>query len=166
MKPAEIRPDRARKETCQYVPILDTLKSLLSHNDIFSFAVNNHKSNDTILRDFCDGDLYSANELFANNPTAIQIMLYFDEFTAVNPLGHQIKNYKIGAFYMLLGNLPPKFRSQLYCIQLVALCTSHTIKSNGYHRILEPLINDLHTLENDEIVISKDDKNHTFFLVQ
>lgn len=29
--------------------------------------------------------------LFANDPNAIQIMLFFDKFKAVNPLGHDIK---------------------------------------------------------------------------
>lgn len=56
---------------------------------------------------------------------------------------------------MLLGNLPPKFRSQLYCIQLVALCMSHTIKNNGYKKILEPSIIDLKTLKTEGIYVSK-----------
>lgn len=64
---------------------------------------------------------------------------------------------------MLLGNLPPKFRSQLYCIQLVALCMSHTIKNNGYKKILEPLIIDLKTLETEGIYVSKSDRDHTLF---
>lgn len=49
---------------------------------------------------FCDGEMYQRNALFANDPNEIQIMFFFDEFTAVNPLGHQIKNYKVGDFYM------------------------------------------------------------------
>ncbi|XP_061192283.1 uncharacterized protein LOC133200514 [Saccostrea echinata] len=163
VKPMEIRPDRASNDTYQYVPILETLKSLLAHDDIFSYVINNHKSTDTILRDFCDGDIYAENQFFADNPSAIQVMFYFDEFTAVNPLGHQIKNYKICGFYMLLGNLPPKFRSQLYCIQLVVLCMSHTLRNNGYSCILEPLINDLHVLENEGIVISKGNQNYTLY---
>lgn len=64
---------------------------------------------------------------------------------------------------MLLGNLPPKFRSQLYCIQLVALCMSHTIKNNGYKKILEPSIIDLKTLKTEGIYVSKSDGDHTLF---
>lgn len=59
---------------------------------------------------------------------------------------------------MLLGNLPPK-----YCIQLVALCMSHTIKNNGYKKILEPSIIDLKTLETEGIYVSKSDGDHTLF---
>lgn len=107
--------------------------------------------------------MYLRNRLFHNNPSALQIMLFFDEFTAVNPLGHQLKNYKIGGFYMLLGNLPPKYRSQLYCIQLVALCMSSTIKKNGYAKIIEPLINDIQTLETEGIIVSKGNVHHRLF---
>lgn len=82
----------------------------MSHDDIFAHAINNHKSNDGTLRDFFDGEVYERNTLFSDNATALQIMLFFDEFTAVNSLGHQVKNYKIGGFYMLLENLPPKYR--------------------------------------------------------
>lgn len=35
--------------------------------------------------------MYQRNALFANDPNAIQIMLCFDKFKAVNPLGHDIK---------------------------------------------------------------------------
>lgn len=160
VKPIEYRPERNQNDTYQYVPILETIKNLLDHDDIFAYVLNNHKSTDGILRDFCDGDIYSANPLFRENPNAIQIMLFFDEFTAANPLGHQVKNYKIAGFYMLLGNLPPKFRSQLHCIQLVALCQSSLLKRNGFSKILEPLINDLKLLENDGIVVSKDQIDH------
>lgn len=41
----------------QYVPIIQTLKQLLQHDDVFSFIMNNHQSNN-ILRDYCDGEYY------------------------------------------------------------------------------------------------------------
>ncbi|XP_071153109.1 uncharacterized protein [Mytilus edulis] len=163
VKPIEYKPDRNHIETYQYVPIIDTLQNLLSHDDVFAYVMNNHKSTDGILRDFCDGNIYSTNQFFIDNPDALQIMLFFDEFTAVNPLGHQVKNYKIAGFYMLLGNLPPKFRSQLHCIQLVALCHSTTLKHNGFEKILDPLINDLQSLETNGITVSKHNVDHHFY---
>lgn len=39
---------------------------------------------------------------FGADTQALQIMLYFDEFTASNPIGNKVKKIKIGAFYMLL----------------------------------------------------------------
>lgn len=163
VKPIEYKPNRNQSDTYQYVPIIDTIQNLLSHDDVFSYVVNNHKSTDGILRDFCDGDFYSKNPFFNDNPNALQIMLFFDEFTAVNPLGHQVKNYKIAGFYMLLGNLPPKFRSQLHCIQLVALCHATTLKQNGFEKILEPLISDLQVLETDGMTVSKNNVDHHLY---
>ena len=81
IKPIEYKSDPRKNET----PTIGTLQNVLSHDDIF----NNHKSNDGILRDLSDGDVFERNTLFCNDPTALQIMLFFDELTAVNPLGHQ-----------------------------------------------------------------------------
>lgn len=147
----------------QYIPIFKTLQNLLNHNDVFSYVINSHQSEDNILRDICDGLLFRNNELFGSDPTALQIMLYFDEFTASNPIGNKVKNFKIGAFYMLLGNLPPKYRSQLYTIQLVTLCMSSAIKIHGFHAVLEPLIYDLKLLETEGITILKDSGEYKFY---
>lgn len=70
IKPIEYKTNPRKSETYQYVPILETLQNLLSHDDIFAHVINNHKSNDGILRDFCDGEVYERNALFSNNPTA------------------------------------------------------------------------------------------------
>lgn len=76
VKPIEYKPDRNKKDTYQYVPILETLKKLLSHDDIFSYVINNHKSVDGKLLDFCDGEMYERNGLFQNYQSALQIMFF------------------------------------------------------------------------------------------
>ncbi len=83
--------------------------------------VNGHKSKDTILRDLCDGSVIANNHLFSTDPTALQLILYYDEFTVVNPLGSKVKKYKVEAFYMTIRNLPPKYRTQLKHINLIFL---------------------------------------------
>ncbi len=93
---------------CQYVPILETLKDLLQYEVVYKEVVNGHKCKNTILRDLYDGSVIENNPLFSADPTALQLMLYYDEFTLVNPLGSKVRKYKVGAFYMTLGNLPPK----------------------------------------------------------
>ncbi|CAC5371105.1 unnamed protein product [Mytilus coruscus] len=143
----------------QYIPILETIQQLLKHDDVFSFVINGHCSTDGILRDFCDGEFYSKNELFSADSKSLEIMLYYD----VNPIGNKVKNFKIGAFYMMLGNIPPKHRSQLYSIQLVTLCMSSVIKTEGFKSILQPLIQDLKKLETEGIDIVKEDDVHKFY---
>lgn len=49
---------------CQYVPILETLKDLLQYEDIFNEVVKGHKSQDTVLRNLCDGSVIANNQLF------------------------------------------------------------------------------------------------------
>jgi len=39
-----------------------------------------------VMRDFCDGTLYQNIALFAEDKSALQLCLYFDEGKVVNPL--------------------------------------------------------------------------------
>lgn len=64
-----------------------------------------------------------------------------------NPLGSKRGAHKIGALYFVLRNLPPKFNSALMNIHLVALFHTEDLKKYGFDPILEPLINDIKTLE-------------------
>ncbi|CAG2253594.1 unnamed protein product [Mytilus edulis] len=118
----------AKTASMQYIPIIKTIEKLLNHEDVLSYVMNNHKSNDGVLRDICD---------------------------VTNPIGHAVKKYKIGAFYMLLANLPPKYRSQLHVIQLVAMVEAIHLKTFGFKKVLQPLIQDLKVLENNGIIIHK-----------
>lgn len=49
VKPVEFKPDWTRNDTYQYVPIFETLQKLLSHDDVFSYIMNKHKSTDGIM---------------------------------------------------------------------------------------------------------------------
>ena len=53
----------------------------------------------------------------------------------------------IGAFYFVLGNLRPQYRSVINMIQLVALCKTPLISTYGMNRILQPFMRDLRSLE-------------------
>ena len=50
-------------------------------------------------------------------------------------------------FYYLLGNIRPRYRSQLKAIQLVAVVNTSIIDSNGIDAILAPLVDDIKKLE-------------------
>jgi len=53
----------------------------------------------------------------------------------------------LGVVYYTLGNLSPKYRSQLDAIQLLAIATSPVINKYGIDAILEPFLDDLQFLE-------------------
>ena len=50
-------------------------------------------------------------------------------------------------FYYLLGNVRPKFHSQLKVIQLVAVVKASVIESNGIDAIVKPVAEDIKKLE-------------------
>ncbi|KAG1714475.1 hypothetical protein GQR58_001470 [Nymphon striatum] len=127
-----------------------------THNAVDSeYKLN--KSHDGALRDYGDGDFYKDNPLFNTECKALQILLYLYEFTASNPIGHNVKNFKLGGFYMLLGNVPPKYRSQQYVIQLFILCMSSIIKQIGFE--VELLMHDLKTLKTEGLLITRSGDN-------
>ena len=142
------RDSNGRKETYQYVPIIDTLRALLCHQDVLAEVMNGHKSVevDGIMRDYCDGSIYKENNFFSENPNGLQIQLYCDDYQAANPLGNRVKRCKITGIYFVLGNLRPKHRSKLHVIQLAILCKASLVKKYGFAEILQPLIHDLKTL--------------------
>jgi len=53
----------------------------------------------------------------------------------------------IGVFYYTLGNISPIYRSQLKCIQLLAIAKRPVIKEYGSNIILERFMIDLALLE-------------------
>lgn len=53
----------------------------------------------------------------------------------------------VGIFYYMLGNIDPKYRSNLHVIQLLCVVTTPLLKKYGINQILEPLMTDIKELE-------------------
>lgn len=149
-------------EYMQYIPLIGTLTKLLQNDEVFSAVMNPHQSKDGKLRDFCDGAYCRKHPLFSSDEHALQIVLYYDDFGAINPLGHRAKKYKICAFYFTVANIAPRDRSRLHIIQLAALCFSSSVKRCGFDEILKPLVNDFVTLSESGITVDRTDGQFTF----
>ena len=80
---------------------------------------------------FCDGSYFKSNPLFSEQPTSLQVQLYYDDFETANPLGSKRGAHKVGALYFVLRNLPPKLNSALINIHLVALFHAEDVKKYG-----------------------------------
>jgi len=87
---------RIVKETFQYIPILKTLQGLLNQPDILAEVRKPHNSTDGLLRDFCDGEDFKRHLLFGQDPQALILHCYYDDFQVTNPLGSKTKKHKIG----------------------------------------------------------------------
>lgn len=155
--------ENGRTETFQYVPVLEMLRSLLLHDDIFTQVVSSpQKVVASEITSFRDGAYYQQNDLFNSNETSLQIILYNDDFEVSNPIGTFTKKQKINAMYFTIGNIHPKYRSKLHVIQLVWLCKSLLIQKYGLFKISELLIEHLQTLEEQGIKICKEGKEFLF----
>ena len=117
---------------------------------------------DGIMMDFCDGQLFQSNPLFNADPSALQIIAYFDELELCNPLGAYVKTHKLGVVTFSLGNLHPRYRSTLRTITLVALATVPVIEKYGIDEILRPFVNDLNTLSTTGINVDVGGVCYTF----
>ena len=151
-----------KAQTMQYVSILETLKSLLMHEDIIAEIFNERQATDGNLRDYCDGKFFRKNPLFQFDKKCLQVQLYCDEFTLTNPYRDRGKNYKLFAVYFQLGNLRPKYRSTLDNINLVLLCKSVYLKQYGYEVVMRPCIRDIQILESTGIDIQIDGTHYKF----
>ena len=151
------------QHTMQYIPILKTLKAMLNHEDVLAHVLQNRALGNGKYQDFCDGEVYRNNTLFATNPNALIIELYYDDFTVTNQIGVRAKKHKISAFYFLLGNLPPKHRSKLDLIQLLCLCNHTLVKQYGLSAVLQPVLTDLQHLERNGLIITFEGRQYHFY---
>ncbi|KYN14640.1 hypothetical protein ALC57_13147 [Trachymyrmex cornetzi] len=96
---------------CQYVSIIDSLKLVLSNEDVRQAILSERKSNDdNLLTSFLDGQHATIHPFHKH---ALRIQLFYDELEIVNPLGSKTGIHKLGTFYYTIQNLPPHINSEL-----------------------------------------------------
>ena len=142
-----------KRDSFQYVPLLDSLSVLLKDESVLECIDNPHKRSDEWLEDYCDGELVSLHPFFSDLGS-IQIVAYYDELEVCNPLGTHTKKHKLGIVLFTLGNIPPKFRSTLRAINLAVCATRPVIEKHGINAILQPFIRDINTLSSTGITVT------------
>ena len=177
VKPTDIflghRADTARKngqmtqvlmsDTCQYIPIIDTIRFLFSSEKMQSLYMESNKSIDGQMRDYSDGAQFATHPLYSRYPDALQIQLYFDDVETTNPLGSKTKIHKMGAVYFSLRNLPAEYNSSLANIHLCLLFNSIDKETYGFTKILQPLLDDIKYLESHGIAVDIKGQTHLLY---
>jgi len=115
------------------VPFVNSIKALLCMPDVWR---NPQTSHNQVMRDVCDGYVWHENDLFRQNPSALQIFLNTDDIEIVNPVGTHVKKHKLTMFYYTIGNIPPQFRSKLTTIQLLAVAKTKAVRQFGVEILL------------------------------
>lgn len=148
------------QSTCQYVSILDTLKSLFKQGDFRSLYFNGDPSSNHICvagkyEYFCCGELYKKKEFFTQNPNAVLINIAIDDFQPLNPLQSKAATHKLCAVYFTIRNLPHKYCSRLNNIFLVCICYADDLstKETDINDIWKLIVEELRILEKDGIDI-------------
>lgn len=129
------------------VPFLSSLSALLKMPEVVNDVLHRQQYNDELLRDIFDGS-YCKNDPVLSDPSSLKILAYTDEFTAVNPIGTHTKTHKYVAFYYILCNIRPEFRSRLAAIQLLGLARSVDIKNCtcALERLLTDFVSSINAL--------------------
>ena len=149
-----------------HIPLEKTLTSLLKRRDIREAMLVSDVTctapDSALLSDMSDGSVYKCHPVFSQNHNALQIVAYYDEIELCNPLGSHTKLHKLGCLFFTLGNIPPKFRSQLKCIFLVSIAASPIIRKHGIDEILNPFVRDLRDLAANKLHVFIDGKVREF----
>ena len=136
------------KQSFQYVPLLEQLSELLKHDELKRVCLTERSS-----------DLADAERVFADFKTGenhrhedgLSLIIYYDDFNVVNPVGNKVKQNKLGAFYFAVGNTP--FRSRKRHIFLLALFKTSYLKGQHGPRIISTIVEDLKRLEDTGISV-------------
>lgn len=155
IEPLEYILDAKEGKTFQYVPILPTLLQILKNGDIQEkvFRSAKHCGSTCQYSGFHDGSHFKENTFLSGEELRLSLLLYCDDFEICNPLGTSRKKHKVTAVYWVLGDIPCVLRSTLSSIYLAVLCKADDIKKFGYPQVLEPLLNDLKSFEDDGLFV-------------
>ena len=135
------------KSVSQYVPIDEQLRAVLQCPEAFEDLDFDHSERSGKYRHLCDGSLHR------NARGSLQIILYYDEFTIVNPIGGKASKWSIGAIYYAIANRSNS--SILSNIYLAMLFRSNDVKTRSWKEVLTPLVKDLIKLETEGLVFRR-----------
>lgn len=113
-----------------------------------------HRCRRGVYFDFCCGRVFKSIDFFKQNPFAIQIRLFTDDFETCDPLKSHVGVHKITAFYFQINNMPPNILSKTENIYLVALSDTHDAKNElaDVDNVIETIVADIKMLESKGIV--------------
>lgn len=108
-----------------------------------------HKCIPGTYTDFCCGQKYKANKLFADFPESLQLQLFVDGFEVCDGLKSKAGRHSQIAVYLAIRNMPPELSYNMDNIFLVALCNSTHLKPDevDYNNLWQAIVDDIRQLE-------------------
>ncbi|CAF2847466.1 unnamed protein product [Rotaria sp. Silwood2] len=145
-----------------YIPLKQSLKSMLENEQLLKSIIDNINALSNCAAN--DQDLIVSNRqgrsIISNisrqaNKNVLLLKLYTDGLSITNPLGAERDSHKLTCFYYLLDDMPDIVRSKVNSIGLFCMCyTKHLNDQNNVKILMDVLVNDLNTLQNEGITIA------------
>lgn len=138
---------KLQEDTLIYVSLIDIIKNLL-FNENYKKLLKSEKSNrDDILCSFEDGSLVKNNNLLKiHHSNFLKFLLYFDEMNVTDTASS--RPAKMGMFYLIIGDIHPRHRSNLISINFLMEIESDLLKLFDFNDILAQIFDDLKMFEN------------------
>ena len=115
---------------------------------------NTLKSEEHVLFNFVQGSLWKKQiEEFHEDGIALPLIIYFDDLELGNALGTHVGKNSVGCVYATIPCFPPNFASKLESIVLTDIFYSKDKASYGNEVVLSKLINELHDLRKNGMLI-------------
>lgn len=130
-----------------YVSLKDSINQLLENPDFRNQIQPDHICEEGVYRKFCCGAVYKNNTFFQENPNAIRIQIYYDDFKLTN--SQNPNSIKIGAIYYTIENLPSILNSHINHIHLLSIFYTIDLKNFGvdFNTLLYPIVQEIKELQ-------------------
>lgn len=148
-----------------FVPMRQSLKTFLEIPKVFKTILNyQQKLLDTFnekkscMAHLVHGSLWrKLRSLFPDDQIVFPLIVYFDDFEPLNPIGSHAGSYKIGSVYYSIGTVPSEYSSRLENIFLALLFYSGDRLHFGNKKTFDIIIKELTFLEKVGINITTDE---------
>ena len=97
-------PTTQKEDTIQHVPIHFTLNTVLRHKDVLAHVYAETSPQNGVIKTFRGSLAFKSNTFLNSREPVLEICLYHDDFSIVNPLGSKTHKHKISAYCLVLGN--------------------------------------------------------------
>eukprot|EP00732_Lithocolla_globosa_P005323 Lithocolla_globosa_v1_NODE_5447_length_1238_cov_4.871513.p1 type:complete len:242 gc:universal NODE_5447_length_1238_cov_4.871513:906-181(-) len=137
---------------------------MLNNPDIVTEIDRDRKRDDQKLSDICDGEVFKTHPVvLAHGLGTLQILAYGDEVEICNPIGPKRRKHKITAFYWILSNVRPEYRSRLEMFNLFAVARSDDVKKIVMEKLLKVFVSDVNKLATKGLTINYGDGTPSAF---
>lgn len=145
-----------------YIPLEKQLAALLRMPEVAFYVKNSHNSKDRLIRDVCDAPYVKQHPLNTQPNSWLQLSMSYDDLEIVNPL-RSSRVHKVSVLYFNLLNIPPRFRSKLHCIFLIAVARVKSVQKYGFGVLLRDFTETIAKLREQGINFSIDSRVERIF---